>query len=270
MRLIFPMHFQVIGPLSRWNGVYRPLPPRSQGYPIPPTSPRCACRRNWWTTSLISSTTTRELSYTRLAFRTWLGRTRSHLCKPLKIARSKLLSSNPSHLPPLCGYVKTLHFTWPEASTNPSAVLGCFYQPAPLTLALRSCELHRLREDTLRRSFAKFSCTSITTLELHEIPLARRTLLILLSLFSDTDDSTIPPSLWGKRSSILVCEETTTTSSDTFSLRASEEVSSSSSFLGSIIGVSTVLESPVPSWPRCFNSKLCRWTSSGNLGFNLP
>ena len=85
-----------------------------------------------------------------LVSRIWLGRTRSHLRELLKITRSKLFSSSPSHLPPLCGCVKTLHFTWLEASTNPPAVLDCLEQPEPHTLALRSYKLHSLREQIIR------------------------------------------------------------------------------------------------------------------------
>jgi hypothetical protein len=128
--------------------------------------------------------------------RAWLGRARSHLCESLKITLLKVLSSDPSYLPPLCGYVKAIHFTWPEASTNPPAVLDCFEQSEPHTLALYSCELHKLDEQTIRRSFAKFPCASITTLELHDISPTHETLLILLSLFPNVDDLTISPHRW--------------------------------------------------------------------------
>ena len=92
----------------------------------------------------------RTLMQAPLVSRAWLGRTRSHLCETLKITRSKLVSSSPSHLPPLCGYVKTLQFTWLEPSTNLPAVLDCLEQPEPHTLALRSCELHNPREQIIR------------------------------------------------------------------------------------------------------------------------
>jgi hypothetical protein len=139
----------------------------------------------------------RILIQASLVSRTWLGRTRSHLCESLKSTRSKSLSSNPSHFPPLCGYVKAFHFMWPEISTNPPAVLDCFEQSELHTLALHSCELHRLREQTIRRSFAKFPCASIRALELREISTTHRTSLILLSLFPSVDNLTISPNLWG-------------------------------------------------------------------------
>ena len=123
--------------------------------------------------------------------RAWVGRTRSHLCEPLKITLLKLFSLDLSHLPPLCGYVKALHLTWPEVVIDSSAVLGCFEQSGPRILALHSCEQSDLDEQTIRRSFAKFPCASITTLELHEVSPIYRTLLVLLSLFPNVDDLTI-------------------------------------------------------------------------------
>ena len=126
-----------------------------------------------------------------LMSRAWLGRARSHLCESLRITIPKLLCPNPSHLP-----VKTLHFTWPRASINSSAVLGCFEQSDPHTLALYSCKLHKLGEQTVQRSFAKFPCASISTLEIREISTTLRTLLILLSLFPNVDNLTISPNRW--------------------------------------------------------------------------
>jgi hypothetical protein len=138
----------------------------------------------------------RTLAQASLVSRARLGRARLYLCESLKVTLSKLISSDPSYLPPLCGYVKTIHFTWPEASTNPPAVLDCFEQSEPHTLALYSCELHKLDGQTIRRSFAKFPCASITTLELREISTTHRTLLILLSLFPSVDNLTISPNRW--------------------------------------------------------------------------
>jgi hypothetical protein len=100
---------------------------------------------------------------------------------------------DPSHLPPLCRYVKTLHFTSPSDATDPSTALDCFERSEPHTLALRSCNLRDLGEQTVRRCFARFPCTSITTLELHEISLTHGTLLVLLSLFPNVDNFTISP-----------------------------------------------------------------------------
>jgi hypothetical protein len=74
------------------NGGDELLPPHFQRCPVAPTHPRCACRRNWSTTSSTSSTTTQGPSYKRLVSRAWLGRTRSHFCKFLKITRPKLPS----------------------------------------------------------------------------------------------------------------------------------------------------------------------------------
>ena len=138
----------------------------------------------------------RTLIQASLVSRAWVGRTRSHLCEPLKITLPKLFSLDLSHLPPLCGYVKALHFTWPEAPIDLSAVLGCFEQSGPRILALHSCEQSDLDEQTIRRSFAKFPCASITTLELHEVSPIYRTLLVLLSLFPNVDDLTISVGRW--------------------------------------------------------------------------
>ena len=138
----------------------------------------------------------RTLIQGSLVSRAWVGRTRSYLCETLKITRSKHVSSNSSHLPPLCGYVKALHFTWPGGTTEPPPLLDCFEQSELHTLVIHSCQLAALNEQTIRRSFAKFPCASITTLELHEISPTRKTLLILLSLFPNVDDLTISVSRW--------------------------------------------------------------------------
>jgi len=126
-----------------------------------------------------------------LVSRAWVCRTRAHLCKSLKITWPKFLSSNSSYLTPLCGYVKTLHFTWPEDLIDPSPVFDCFEQSEPHTLVIRSCELRNIDEQTIRRCFKRFPCESITTLELREITPTHRTLLILLSLFPNVDDLAI-------------------------------------------------------------------------------
>jgi len=131
-----------------------------------------------------------------LVSRAWLGRTRTHLCESLNITKPKFLSSNPSYLPPLCGYVKTLHFTWPVAFIDPSPVFDCFEQSAPHTLAIHSCDLQTIGEQTTRRCFENFPCGSITTLELHDISPTHRTLLVLLSLFPNVDDLTISVNRW--------------------------------------------------------------------------
>jgi hypothetical protein len=114
------------------------------------------------------------------------------------ITRPKHFFSDPSHLPPLCGYVKALHFTWPRLrdAIDPSAILDCFERSEPHTLALHSCEPHDLGEQTIRRCFAKFPRASITTLELHEISSTHGTLLVLLSLFPNVDNLTISPGRW--------------------------------------------------------------------------
>jgi hypothetical protein len=133
----------------------------------------------------------RTLIQASLVSRAWVGRARSHLCESLKITLPKLFSLDLSHLPPLCGYVKALHFTWPGAAIDSSAVLGCFEQSGPHTLALHSRELSDLDEQTIRRSFAKFPCASITTLELYEVSPIHKKLLVFLSLFPNIDDLTI-------------------------------------------------------------------------------
>jgi len=133
-----------------------------------------------------------------LVSRAWVGRARTHICESLKITRSKLSSSNPSYLTPLCGYVKKLHFTWPRDLVDPFAVFDCFERSEPHTLAIHSCELQTLGQQTTRRCFAKFPCASITALELHDISPTHRTLLILLSLFPNVDDLTISVKRWQK------------------------------------------------------------------------
>ena len=132
-----------------------------------------------------------------LVSKAWAGRTRIHLFESLKIDESKFVSSNPSYLTPLCGYVKTLHLTWPRGAADPSPILDCFEQPKPRTLAIHSCELYTLSEWTIRLPFAKFPRASITALELHDIYPTHGTLLTLLSLFPNVDDLTISVSEWG-------------------------------------------------------------------------
>ena len=131
-----------------------------------------------------------------LVSRAWVGRTRTHLCESLKITSPKLSSSNPSCLTPLSGYVKTLHFTWSRDLANPSAVLDCFEQSEPHTLAIYSCELRSLDEQTIQRCFANFPCASITTLELHDVSPNRGSFLALLSLFPNVDNLTISVNRW--------------------------------------------------------------------------
>ena len=126
-----------------------------------------------------------------LVSRAWVGRSRVHLCETMKITRRKLISSNLSYLAPLCGDAKILHFTWPTDSTDPSVVLDCFEQSKPHTLALHSCELYNHDDQMIRRFFEKFPCTSVTTLELHDISPSHRTFLVLFSLFPNIDDLSI-------------------------------------------------------------------------------
>ena len=131
-----------------------------------------------------------------LVSKAWVGRTRAHLCKSLKITDSKLSSSDPSHLTPLCRYVKILHLIWPADATDASAILDCFEQTGPHTLVVHSCDLYTLDEQTLRRCFAKFPRTSITALELRNISPSHETFLILLSLFPNADDLAISVNKW--------------------------------------------------------------------------
>ena len=131
-----------------------------------------------------------------LVSKAWVCRTRAYLCESLKITHSKLLSSDPSHLAPLSGYVKTLQLEWPGYATDPSAILGYFEQSEPHTLTIHSCELRGLDEQTIRRYFAKFPCTSITALELHGISASHETVLILLSLFPNVDDLAVSVTEW--------------------------------------------------------------------------
>ena len=130
-----------------------------------------------------------------LVSRVWVGRSRKYLCESLKIDDSKFLSSNPSHLTPLCKYVKTLHLTWPT-NTSPSVILDCFERSGLHTLVIHSYKLHTLHERTMRRSFAKFPCTSITALQLQDISPAHRPLLLLLSLLLNVDDLSISANDW--------------------------------------------------------------------------
>ena len=126
-----------------------------------------------------------------LVSRAWVDSSRIHLCETMKITRLKLMSLNPSYLTPLCRYAKILHFTWPKDNIDKSAVLDRFERSKPHTLAIRSCELHHLDEQTIRRYFAKFPCTSITTLELHLISPTFKSFLILLSLFPNVDNLSV-------------------------------------------------------------------------------
>ena len=133
----------------------------------------------------------RTLIQASLVSRAWVGRTRTHFCESLKITSFKFIFSNPSYLKPLCGYVKTLHLTWPRVSIDPSPVFDCFEHSTPHTLVIHSCKLQAIGERMIQRYFEKFPCASITTLELREVSLTRQTLLIVLSLFPNVDDSTI-------------------------------------------------------------------------------
>ena len=137
-----------------------------------------------------------DLIRVSLVSRVWVGRTRTHLCEFLKITDRKILSLDPSYLTPLCGYVKTLRLTWPMDLIDPSTVLDCFELSEPHTLAIHSCELHNLDEQTILRCFAKFPCASITTLELLDISPTHRTLLILLSMFPKVDNLTVSINRW--------------------------------------------------------------------------
>ena len=114
---------------------------------ISPTHPRCTWRRNWWTTSLTSFTTTQQIPY---EYPSCPGHA---LVAPIP---RKLSSLNLSYPTPLCRYVKTLHFTWPRDLTDPSAILDCFELSELHTLVVHSCELPVLGERTVRRCFAKF------------------------------------------------------------------------------------------------------------------
>ena len=137
-----------------------------------------------------------ELIRVSLVSRAWVSRARTHLCESLKITSRKLSSLNPSYLTPLCGYVKTLHFTWPRDLTDPPAVLDCFELSELHTLVIYSWELPILGERTVRRCFAKFPRASIITLELRDISLAHRTSLILLSVFPNVDNLMISVDHW--------------------------------------------------------------------------
>jgi hypothetical protein len=123
--------------------------------------------------------------------RAWVGRSRIHLCETMKITRPKLIFSNLSYLTPLCGYAKTHHFTWPGVGADPSSILDCFEQSKPQNLAIHSCEPLDLNLQTIRRYFAKFPCTSITTLEFHDISPTDRVFLVLSSLFPNADDLSV-------------------------------------------------------------------------------
>ena len=131
-----------------------------------------------------------------LVSKAWVYRTRAYLCKSLKITHSKLISSDPSYLGPLGRYIKTLQLEWPGGTTDPSVILDCFKQSEPHALAIHSCELRGLDEQTIRRYFAKFPCTSITALELHGISANHGAVVILLSLFPNIDDLTISVAEW--------------------------------------------------------------------------
>jgi hypothetical protein len=137
-----------------------------------------------------------DLMRVSLVSRAWVSRTRSYLCKSLEITPRKISSLNPSHLTPLCGYVKTLYFTWPRDLTDPSAVLDCFESSELHTLVVYSCVLPILGERTIRQCFAKFPRASIITLELRDISLAHGTSSILLSIFPNVDNLMISVNRW--------------------------------------------------------------------------
>ena len=130
--------------------------------------------------------------------RIWVSCTRTHLFESLKVTDSKFSSLDPSYLTPLHGHVKTLHFTWPADATKLPAILDCFERFKPHTLVIHSCEPHNLDEQTIRRYFAKFPCTSITALKMLDICLTHRAFLILLSVYPNADDLTISVALWWK------------------------------------------------------------------------
>jgi hypothetical protein len=137
-----------------------------------------------------------DLVRVSLVSRAWVSRARTHLCESLKITRSKLLSLHPSHLTPLCGYVKSLHFTWPGDLTDTPATLDCFEKSELHTLAIHFCELRNLDEQIIRRCFATFPCASITTLELYDIPPSHRTPLALLLTFPNVDNLIVSVNRW--------------------------------------------------------------------------
>lgn len=128
-----------------------------------------------------------------LVSRAWVGRTRTHLFKTIRITRpEQVTSSNLSYLTPLCKYAQTLRFTWPGNTFDPASVLDCFKHSELLFLTIYSCfELRDLDERSIRRCFTMFPCTSIITLELCGIPPADGTILNLLSLFPNADNLTI-------------------------------------------------------------------------------
>ena len=130
----------------------------------------------------------RSLLRVSLVSRVWVGRTRTYLYDSLKITRSKLFFLNFSCLTSICGYVKILHFAWPKDATDPSTIFDRFEQSKLHTLAIHFCELRDLDRQIIQRSFAKFPCTSITALELHDTSPTQGTFLTLLSLFPNVDD----------------------------------------------------------------------------------
>ena len=143
-----------------------------------------------------------------LVSKAWVGRARMRLCETLHITRRKLIFADLSFLAPLCGHAKIIHLTWPTDLPNPVAVMDCFEQSKPHTLAIHSCELRSLDEQTIRRYFAKFPCATITTLAFHAVSPTHRVFLALLSLFPNVDNLLISVNrCWGDRPSPVRLED---------------------------------------------------------------
>ena len=147
------------------------------------------------------------LMQTSLVSKAWVGRARVHLCETMNITNRKLVSLRLSYLTPLSGYVKTLYFPWPRDITKLPALLDCFEQSEPHTLAIDCWEAGNLDEQGVLGCFVKFPCLSITSLELLDVYPTLATPLILLPLFSNVDDLTISMCAWSRAMLIPVESE---------------------------------------------------------------
>ena len=89
-----------------------------------------------------------------LVSRAWIGRTRTHLCKSLKITRPKLLSSDPSYL--CCSADTSRHFTLRGQVTSSTHPLS-WIASSSLNLTLSSFIPVKYASSKKRRCFANVS-----------------------------------------------------------------------------------------------------------------
>ena len=127
-----------------------------------------------------------------LVSRAWVGRARVYIRETIKISFGKLASNqDPSYFTSLCGYLKVLCLVWPVEMDDVPRLPGCFEQSTPHTLVFQSSRFDiRLNQQTIRQSFKKFPCASITTLKFQDIEPNHRAFLVLLS-FPNVDNLSV-------------------------------------------------------------------------------